>query len=100
MEVGELASYSALSEKSSSDQVFGKSTFVSAVAVMFINILPVTLYPMLLLFLVVVYGLEVVIGLVLCLFGGGSRRVGVGLLVANAVNVVLFLMSMIVTWVS
>ncbi|WP_327147158.1 hypothetical protein [Nocardia sp. NBC_01329] len=88
----------ALPERSQS--TFGKATWITALLFMFINIVPITVLPILAVFFAGMYGIEIILAAALCLFRGRPRQVGVGLIVAIATTAVLYSLMMVVTWAS
>jgi hypothetical protein len=78
---------------------FGPSTFVSAVFAMFANIIPLTVLPLLAIYLTGLYALELVMSGLLCAIGGRSRQIGAGLMVSVMTTAALFGFAIVVTLV-
>ncbi|WP_280422348.1 hypothetical protein [Nocardia carnea] len=76
---------------------FGSSSWITALLLMFINIVPVTVFPILSVLFAAMYGVEFVLAVVLCAFRGKPRRFGIGLVAAIATTAFLYLLTVIVT---
>ncbi|MFI9536815.1 hypothetical protein ACIG56_26640 [Nocardia fusca] len=79
---------------------FGKSTWITASVFMFVNIVPITVLPILAIPSTVLYLTEIILAAVLCAFPGNPRQIGVGLIAAIATTALLFMLMVFVTWIA
>ncbi|MBO0881239.1 MAG: hypothetical protein J2P17_13000 [Mycobacterium sp.] len=68
---------------------FGPATFTSVSAALFVNVIPITMFPLVLVVFVFLYVGELVLGIALCVAGGRARQIGTGILVALAAVAVI-----------